>query len=163
MKRLFASALVLVSLIGFEIPHKAEIPAGAYGVWQCPALGTSTPLYEGDYADWQAITDADNSALIATYSGIRMIGDHANSKVDGGVWNCNKMLVGGLAFLVTEDATYEYKCYLIAETDFNGYCWKINNQTVRPYHPHDIMCCSCANAEGSREYVAFYEFVGELP
>lgn len=161
MKRLF-TALLLFSLIGFEIPHDTTIPDGAVGVWQCPAIGTSSPLYEGASADWQSIVDAEDSALLFTFNNMTIIADHANSKVDG-VWNCNEMEIGGLAFFITTDATYEYRCYLIAEVDADGYRWSINNQSIRPYHPHDIMCCSCANADGSREYVAFYEYMGGMP
>lgn len=161
MKRLFAM-FILISLVGFEIPHTVDIPDGAYGAWQCPALGTSSLLYEGNSTEWQSIVDEDNSALWMNYNGIHVIADHAGSEVGGGIWNVNDMSVGGLAFLIEKEATYEYRCYLIAEADHDGYCWKINNQPIRPYRATDIMCESCA-AEDGKVYVAFYSYVGELP
>lgn len=169
MKRfIIAVLLILIALLFLWAAHldgiiafaadDVEIPDGAYGVWECKELGTYTPLYWADHKA-QHIVDAKNSAVIRIYDEGYRISDHADSLLLGGRWNVNNMKVGGSAFLHRTDGTQEYICIAILlcdETQEEFYQFQgIDVRTAA----NDVICVSCAVADGSRVYVAYYKLV----
>ena len=161
MKKLF-TILLIMSLVGFEVPHNVTIPDNAVGVWECPSLGTVSPLYESKW-DAQGIVDDDESAWFGSYGSARIICDHADSNVGGGVWNVNQMQVGGTAFLHTREGIFQYKCYMICEADSGYSIYSMYGKQLYAHSSTDIVCASCATPDGERVYLAFYEFIGEMP
>ena len=155
MKRFLATAL-LMGVIGAQIPQETVIPDGAYGIWQCPSLCTNSPLYWSE-GTGQSIVDKPNAACIRWYGDGYLIADHANSTVDGGVWNVNDMRVGEDAFLITKDGIKRYECIAIYLVERQTYDYIWQGKAVRP-KKHDIVCASCSIADGV-DFLAYYKFV----
>lgn len=153
--------LLAVSLAAFAVPQAATIPDGAYGVWQVPSIGTSTPVYESETRTGQEVVDKENAALIRERGKGWLVADHADSEVDGGIWNVNEMRVGEPAFLITEDVTYCYECIAICIVRNNGYEHSFMGIAIRP-DKDDVICVSCA-LEAGYEYLAYYDYKGEIP
>lgn len=153
--------LLAVSLAAFAVPQAATIPDGAYGVWQVPSIGTSTPVYESDTRTGQEVVDKENAALIRERGKGWLVADHADSEVDGGIWNVNEMRVGEPAFLITEDVTYCYECIAICIVRNNGYEYSFMDIAIRP-DKDDVICLSCA-LEAGYEYLAYYDYKGKIP
>ena len=159
MKKLF-TILLLFSLVGFEVPHNATIPDNAVGVWECPSIGTATPLYWTE-GTGQSIVDAEDSAAFRWYSKGRAILDHQSSEVGRGKWDVNCIDVGSSAFLILPDRTEQYKCVMVCLADVSGNVWLFNGQTVR-LNDNQIVCACCADTE-EKNYLAIFEFVGVMP
>lgn len=141
----------VVALASYDV----EIPDGAYGLWECPELGTYTPLYFSDKKA-QRIVDQRNSAVIRIYDDGLRISDHADSLLLGGRWNVNNMKVGGSAFLHKADGTQEYTCIAILLCDeTHEKLYKFQGMDVHTA-ANDLICVSCANDDGSQVYVAYY-------
>ena len=157
-------ALTLMSLVGAEIPQDVKVPSGAYGVFQCPALGTSTPCYYSDFYGVE-ILNRENCALLRRLGEGYAVLDHADSEVDGGIWNVNEMQVGGAAFMIKADKTKRYECTAIFLCYFDGfkYISDFDSRNVKPREKGDLICVSCAVPDGSMAYVAYYKFVGVEP
>lgn len=153
--------LLAVSLAAFAVPQAAVVPDGAYGVWQVPSIGTSTPVYESETRTGQEVVDEENAALIRERGKGWLVADHADSEVDGGIWNVNEMRVGEPAFLITEDVTYCYECIAICIVRNNGYEYSFMGIAIRP-DKDDVICVSCA-LEAGYEYLAYYDYKGEIP
>lgn len=160
MKRIIAVCLLLFSLIGFEMPRKAEIPDGAFAVWQAPSIGTSTPVYWSE-GTGQDKVDAEQSAVIRWYGKGYFIGDHADSVVDGGHWNVNQMTVGSMGYLITPTETRQYRCDLVALAQLDGWSYFIDGHVVR-LHSDQILCACCAEKE-NENYIAIFKYVGVMP
>ena len=156
-----ALCLLLMPLTGFEIPQETKIPEDAVGIWQVPELGTSSPLYAGEQIG-QEIVDREDSALIRSFGRGRIICDHLDSRVGGGIWNVGEMKVGSTAFLILPDRTLSYRCTAVWIVKDGAYSYTWNGAAVWPAHSTDIMCASCAITEGEN-YLACFEYVGEMP
>ena len=163
MKRTTAilfALLVLTSALTFPAEAKTKIPKGAYGVWEVSSIGTSTPLYKGNIstkAD-QKIVDNERSACWRTYGKGHAIFDHADSIVGGGVWNVERMMVGGLGILTTAKTKEYYLCTQISLCTQTKYVMRYNG-AVYPCKKGDIICVSCALDDGE-VYVAYYKRIG---
>lgn len=153
-----AACMIAISI--FAVPQAATIPDGAYGVFQCTSIGTSTPVYFSDTLTGQEVVDKENSALIRERGKGYFIGDHYGSEVDGGEWNVNEMRVGEPAFLITEETTYCYECIAVCLCFDNGYDYLFGGYRVRP-DTNDIIACGCA--WGDYVFLAYYEYTGEFP
>lgn len=165
IKRLAALALAVlagISLKGMEMPQPVEIPDGAYGIFQVPDLNVSLPVFFA-YGTGQEIVDAENSGVIRDFGAGRLIGDHAGSEIGGGVWRVEKMNLDCSAFLITEQGTERYQCYMMVRCYCTGYAYVLDGQALFPHHATDIICASCANYDGSEVYLAFFKLVGRLP
>jgi len=141
----------------YEIPQAVEIPEAAYGVFQVPCIGTSSPLYEG----WQSVIDAEDSALILKYGRGWLIADHAYSEV-GGLWCVQNMQVGCGAFLIREgkpELCYGCTAIYLCRQDGNGFTY--NGRSINPTKD-GIICISCAEEDGY-VYLAAFEYIGEMP
>ena len=147
-------------MVGAEIPHDVDIPEGAYGIFQCPALGTDSPLYKTE-AGSQRVVDDENSANIIHFGQGYAILDHVGSEVDGGIWNVNEMTVGGSAFLIKADKIMRYECTTIMKCYSDGFKFisDFDSRNVKPREKNDLICVSCAVPDGSEVYVAYYKFV----
>lgn len=158
---LAALASLQFSMLEATLPWDAEIPEGAYGVWECPALGTSTPIYQAE-GTGQKWADMENAAFIRRWGEGRLIGDHAGSEVDGGTWWVNEMIVGGHCYLVRDGKpTKDYICTAIWLCDDTGYTYLYNGKSMRAAK-NDIMCACCASEKPhDKVYVAYYKYVGE--
>lgn len=148
------------SVIVHEFPQECEIPADAYGVWQIPELCTITPVYYGAENE-QLHIDAEDSAAIMPFRRGYWIGDHAGSVTNNGrgVWEMNKVHVNGVAFMVLPEKTEQYICYMICKAAATGYGYTLDGYGLYPLRSGDIICGSCANADGSQVYLAFYRYV----
>ncbi len=160
MKRFIPVILLLFSLAGFEIPRAAVIPDGAYGVFQCPAIEISAPLYTAQ-GNEQDVVDAENSALVRKWGNGLLICDHADSAHGDATWNVNRMQVGGAAFILTADRIQSYRCTAICLVENTGYGYTYHGRTITPGRS-DLICLSCAGEDG-KEYLAYYEHTGEMP
>ena len=101
----------------FAIPHKAEIPPGAWGVWQIPSLNVSVPLYRGNNpVTAQADVDRENSANYRRFGCGHIISDHAGSRSNGGkgVWDLWRLHPDDAAFLILPDGTQTFVCQMCA-------------------------------------------------
>ena len=154
--------ILFMSLSLFAVPQPTTIPEDAYGVWQVPSIGTSTPVYLSDTYTGQEVVDEDNAALIRERGKGWEIGDHADSEVDGGVWNVNEMKVGEPAFLITEDGTYCYTCIGICIVWNNGFDYLLGNVRIKPMQDKDIIALSCTPID-EFEYLAYYQYTGVIP
>lgn len=156
--------LILMLWIGSAFPNEVEIPEDAWGVWQVAETGTNSPLYFSQGVG-QSIVDRENAACVRNFGEGYAIFDHADSELDGGVWNVNEMTVGGSAFLFRKDKpTKEFVCTAIYLAYSDGYKFiaEVDSSIIRP-HKSDIICASCANDDGTMVYVAYYDLVGEWP
>ena len=160
---LAALTAVQFSMLDATIPWDVEIPEGAYAVWECPALGTATPIYKVE-GTGQSVIDKENSAAIRAWGEGRLIGDHAGSVVDGGEWWVNEMVVGGHCYLVREDKpTKDYICTAIWLCDDTGYTYLYNGKSIRAAKD-DIICACCASEKAhDKVYLAYYDYIGEMP
>ena len=143
------------------IPQPTEIPDGAVGVWQVPALGTSTPLYTSPGVG-QDVVDQEDAGLIRSFGRGRLILDHADSRIPGGIWNVNGMTVGAPAFLIQKDRTLWYTCTAIWRAKQTAYAYWYNGAQICLQHSKDIMCASCTPTPGE-VYLAYYAYEGEMP
>ena len=160
MNRLVVLLLLFSSLFGFEIPHNVTIPDGAYGIWQCPATNTDSPLYFSE-GSGQSIIDAEDSACINYYGQGFAIHDHNDSKIGKGIWNVNRMVVGGSAFLITEEKTEHYICTAIYLAERQTFSYVYDGHAIRPKQDQ-IVCVSCAQEE-NMVYLAVYDLQGVMP
>ena len=159
MKKLF-TILLLFSLVGFEVPHNVTIPDNAVGVWECPSINTTTPLYWAE-GTGQSIVDRGNSAAYRWYSNGKAILDHQGSEAGGGHWDVNLIDVGSSAFLILPGKTEQYECVLVCRAEVSGSVWIYNGHTVR-LNAGEIVCACCADTE-AKNYLAIFEFVGVMP
>lgn len=148
-----------MSLLGLEIPKNERIPDGAYGIFQCPAMGISLPLYKSKGND-QAIVDAENSALIRPWGNGQLIADHANSKHNGKAWNVYDAKVGGKAFLLTNGKTKAYICTAIYRGQYHTYGYTYEGKLVKP-HTGDLIAVSCG--EKDVVYIGYFKYYGDMP
>ena len=159
---IFAAQIFLFSALEAALPIPVEVPKGAYGVWEVAETGTRTPIYsaEGTGQKW---ADMENAAFIRAWGDGRLIGDHADSVVDGGVWNVNEHIVGGMAFLVRDGKpTKRYQCTAIYLCDDTGSTYLYNGKSIRAAKG-DIICGSCASDKPhDKVYIAYYKYSGEL-
>ena len=158
---LFAAQIFLFSTLEAAMPIPTEVPEGAYGVWEVAETGTRTPLYSAE-GNGQVYVDRENAAAYIKWGEGRLIADHADSKVDGGVWNVNQHIVGGMAFLVRDGKpTKTYQCTAIWLCDDNGSTYLYNGKSIRAAKG-DIICGSCASEKPhDKVYLAYYDFRGE--
>ena len=155
--RLFLAALLLSSLVGFEVPQPVVIPDGAWGVLQVPAMEISMPLYTGPD---QLIIDAENSALVRRWGDGILIADHAGSKHHGAEWRVNDMQVGGACFVISHDETRAYRCTAILLGENTGTAYEYRGRTVTP-DKYDVICISCGR--GKETFIAYLDFDGIIP
>ena len=170
-KKLLAILLAVIVLAGvtvwatiafdiYEIPHKVEVPEGAYGVLQIPSLGVNAPLYEG--RDFQSIIDDEDSALIRRYKRGYYIGDHSGSKVGGGYWYVEDITVGSAAFIIRDgEPTLAYLCTSVYFCHQSGWSWAYHGQPVNPT-ANGFIAASCSDYEDWM-YMAVFELVEEMP
>lgn len=142
------------------VPSPVQIPDGAYGVWKVTSIKTETPLYEETKdRTSKEIVDAENSGEIRNYGVGRLICDHAGSEVGSGIWHVEDMRVGDTAFLVTEDSTTQYECYMIVTVDYMKYYFAVDGVAQYPHRSSDILCASCST-KPKVEYLGFFKYVG---
>jgi len=160
MKRVLAviaAALVLLTIPAMPVCGKTTIPKGAYGVWECSSIKTTSILYKGNIstkAD-QKIVDRENSACWRTYGKGHGIYDHAGSAAGKGVWCVEDMRCGGIATLTTAKAKTYYQCTAIYLATQTKYVMKYQGQTIA-CAKGDIICVSCAIGD-NEVYVAYYK------
>lgn len=84
-----------------------ELIYGSKGVLLIPSIQVTVPLYEGDVYDnpveTQAIVDAENSAAMFDFEGVKVIAEH----VDQTFGNLSKIKVGDTAFVKQQDGSEE--------------------------------------------------------
>lgn len=150
----------------YQIPQEVEIPDKAYGIFQCPATSTSSPLYEAASTETsvrQRVVDNEDSALIMPYGKGRAILDHAGSQIGKSFWNVSGMLVGDAAFLIREGKpTLAYECTAILLCRRMPYNYQFRDAAVYP-DKDDLVCIGCANDDGSWVYLAYYKYLGKMP
>ena len=112
----------------------------------------------------QVYVDKKNAAAMIRWGEGYLIADHADSKVDGGTWNVNQHIVGGMAFLVRDGKpTKTYQCTAIYLCDDNGSTYLYNGKAIRAAKG-DIICGSCATDKPhDKVYLAYYDYIGEMP
>lgn len=146
----------------YEIPATVDYPVDCWGVWQVPCIGTRSPLYTSPGVG-QDVIDAENSALIYKYGKGYTIIDHSGSEMNGGhIWAVEDMQVGCGAFLCREgkpEKCYECTAIYLAQQNTNGY-WYHGKKIVPDANA--IVCVSCADTDGW-VYVAYFEFIGDMP
>lgn len=148
----------------FVIPRQCEIPEGAYGVWQIPELNIVIPVYEAkNLKQAQAQIDEKNSASIYKFGVGRTIADHAKSKAGTGKWDVGKFRPDMLGFLVTAKGTSEYVCNQVCRVKVHTGGYTLDGLGVYPKLYTDIMCASCANKQGTENYLAMFKYKCELP
>ena len=155
--RLFIVALLLSSLIGFEVPHATVIPDGAYGVFQIESL--NAPLYTKIGSD-QATVDLEDCALIRKWGNGLLIADHAGSRHGEQEWRVNEWTVGTTAFVITGDSTTAYSLVAILWGEIGATSYTFDGSPVFP-HRGDLMCVSCGR--DNSVFIAILERKGELP
>lgn len=155
--RLFVLALLMSSLIGFEVPRPVTIPDGAYGVLQVGEL--SAPLYTKLGTD-QATVDREDCALIRKWGNGTLIADHAGSTHGNAEWRVNEWQLGMTAFVVTPTETKAYTVIALLYGQYGGTTYLFDNIPVYP-HRNDLMCISCGRDQ--TVYIAILEYKGELP
>lgn len=147
----------------YEIPMTVDYPVDCWGVFQVPVLGTRSPLYEAPPSEWQDVIDAENSALIYNYGKGYAILDHAGSEMNSGhIWAVEDMQVGRGGFLCREgkpEKCYECTAIYLAQQNVNGY-WYHGKKIVPDANA--IVCVSCTDTDGW-VYVAYFEYIGEMP
>ena len=160
MKRTTAilfALLLLTSALTFPCEAKTTIPKGAYGVWECSSIKTTSILYKGNIstkAD-QKIVDRENSACWRTYGKGHGIYDHAGSAAGKGVWSVEDMRCGGIATLTTAKTKTYYQCTAIYLAKQTKYVMKYDGETLA-CKKDDVICVSCAEDDGM-VYVAYYK------
>ena len=159
MKRLF-TILLLFSLVGFEVPHTAEIPDNAVGVWECPSIETTTPLYCSE-STGQSIVDREDSAVFRWYGNGRAILDHQGSRCGKGEWDVNRIEVGSMAYLVTADKTEQYECVMVCKGETDDYSFIYDGKAIRA--KSDEIICACCADDGNGRYIAVFKFMGVMP
>lgn len=153
-----------MNMRSFAIPRKCAIPEGAYGMLQIPEHNIMIPLYLGNNATSQKIVDAENSAAIHRFYAGQVIADHADSASSyaKGIWNVCEFHPDDVAFIVREKETLQYTCLYVAHVYVNRTSYICNGQSVYPKQG-DIMMVSCANAQGTENYLAYFKYAGKLP
>ena len=151
-----------MDMSAFAIPQKCTIPKGAYGVWQIPELGIVVPLYYMNGSAGQKYVDKENSALITKYGVGFVIADHAGSKDGHGIWQMEDVSLNDAAFLVRPGATYRYKCIELLTVDVLSNCYKIEGQVVYPRAQNNILCVSCTDKTGKKNYMAVFKRIGKV-
>ena len=86
--------------------------------------------------------------------------DHSYSVVGGGVWNIREVKVDSKAYLITEDRTEEYVCYMVCRADAGGVSYMVGGDDIIPHSETEVLCSCCANSDGSEVYVASFKLVG---
>ena len=158
---LFAAQLFLFSALDAAMPVDVDVPKDAYGVWEVAETGTRTPVHKAE-GSGQVFVDRENCAAMIKCGEGYLIADHADSKVDGGVWNVNEHIVGGMAFLVRDGKpTKRYQCTAIWLCDDNGSTYLYNGKAIRAAKG-DIICGSCATDKPhDKVFIAYYKYKGE--
>jgi len=156
MKRSICFLFAVAMLMCVPVSAKTTIPKGAYGIWECAELNTTSILYKGNIstAADQAIVDKENSACWRTYGKGHAIYDHAGSEAGDGIWCVEEMRVGGIATLTTAKKKTYYQCTAIWLAVQTKYVMKYDGQTIG-CKKGDLICVSCAEEEGMA-YVAYY-------
>lgn len=150
----------------FSIPRSVDIPVGAYGVWQIPALDIAIPVYQTSHkTQTQAVVDCETSASIRKWGAGRIIEDHLDSVgLDGkGVWNVSEFKPDTAAFLVTQTVTYCYRSVLVCRCDRQSNCITLDGRPLWPMRQTNIVCVSCADSEGDELYYAEFKLTGSVP
>ena len=155
--RLFIVALLLSSLIGFEVPHPVTIPDGAYGVFQIEDL--DVPLYTS-IGDDQATVDLEDCALIRRWGNGTLIADHAGSTHGEQEWRVNEWTVGTTAFIVTPTETKAYHLVAILWGQYGATTYQFDGSPIYP-HRNDLMCVSCGR--DNTVFIAILEYGGIIP
>ena len=150
----------------FAIPHKAEIPPGAWGVWQIPSLNVSVPLYRGNNpVTAQADVDRENSANYRRFGCGHIISDHAGSRSNGGkgVWDLWQLHPDDAAFLILPDGTQTFVCQMVCRVDVHPSSYTMDGQSVYPRRATDVLCVGCATKDGKQNYLAIFKQTGVIP
>lgn len=153
-----------MTVSGFVIPKKCEIPDGAYGVWQIPDLDIVIPLYKGSgQAKTQKIVDKENSASIRSWGCGRIIEDHAYSNAGNGKWQIGNVLPDMIGFLVLPDKTEQYVCNRVLRAKRFNTCFTCDGVGVYPRSATDILCVCCATSDATEVYIAAFKYKCMLP
>ena len=166
MKRLFALLSVVLLLLSIicipTVPNagKPKIPKGAYGVWVCSALQTTSPLSTSKAntsKENQKVVDKENAALWWKYGKGHAIVDHLDSVCGKGQWIINELRVGDLGILYTKDKTKYYSCTAVFMATQTKYVYQavFDGNTIG-CKSGDIICVSCAWEDGY-DYVAYFK------
>lgn len=144
-----------------SINKKPTIPEKAMGIWQIPSLKIEIPVYSWtlNRTNYQAIVDAENSALYFPYCHAYSINDHAGSNK---TWYMEKVTLDTEAFFVKKDVTIKYICYELCKADYHTWGYTINGQMVLPRSSKDIICTSCVDSTGKTVYLAVFKEDGRL-
>ena len=155
--RLFLVALLLSSLVGFEVPHPTTIPDGAYGVFQIEDM--DVPLFTSIGSD-QATVDLEDCALIRKWGNGLLIADHAGSKHGDEEWRVNEWTVGTTAFIITPTETRAYHLVAVLWGQYGATTYTFDGSPVYP-HRNDLMCVSCGR--DNSVFIAILEYEGVIP
>lgn len=154
-----------MSVSQFAIPRKCEVPVGAYAVWQIPDLNVTIPVYQGRGGmDSQRQIDKENSASIYRFGVGRIIADHAESKAGKGIWDISQVRPDTVGFMVMPNGdTIQYVCNQVCRVMVHPTCYTLDGMSVYPRSSTDIMCISCANPQGTENYLAVFKYKGKMP
>lgn len=136
-------------------------PKGCVGVWECPSIGTRTPLYKSasnTLAQNQKVVDRENAALWWPYGKGHAVVDHAESELPGGLWRVQDFSMDDNAVLTLADGTKKYyTCVgiLRCKRGKKAYTW--NGAAFAPIAKEDVVCISCATNDGSEVYAAYFK------
>ena len=136
-------------------------PKGAYGLWECPTIGTKSWLFQSPVntlAQNQKVVDRENCALWWPYGKGHGVIDHADSEVPGGLWRVQDFSVDDNAALTLTDGTKKYyTCMgiLRCKRGKKAYTW--NEAAFAPLTKEDVVCVSCATNDGSEVYCAYFK------
>lgn len=149
----------------FAIPRTAEVPIGAYGVWQLPELNVSIPVYKANSYTVQKIVDTENAASIQNFGVGKLIADHAESKSNAGkgswdIWKCRP---DDTAFMIMPNETLQYRCLYVARVRVLRHGYQLDGAGVYLRLPTDIACVGCVDPEGAENYMAVFKLIGKMP
>lgn len=165
MRRILSAISAILILCSSVLAFAIESEVEFVGIWKVEALGTETPVYDITkhvrVKDSQEIVDMKNTAYIKDYNlGVcRIICDHLNSQVTGGLWDVSKITVDSKAWLITKDGYEEYVCYMVCKAKNYPTYYKVNGIILNPSEETEIWCSCCSKDGNSWHYVAMFKKV----
>lgn len=108
------------------------------------------------------VNNHQHVAMLYEDNGCLNVGNHHNSMTNtGGLWKIENIRIGDKAYLnYTENGNHHaqsYRCYAILIADVSGENFTINGCPVIFMNSSDLICCTCANADGSENYIAVFK------
>ena len=147
---------ILVFLIIFQISGPAF--SDYAGTITIPSINCVCDLsyYTSDVNSHQHV------AMLYEENGCLNVGNHHNSLSNtGGLWKIENISIGDKAYIeYTENNQHHaqsYRCYAVLIADVSGICFTVNGYPVIFMNSSDLVCCTCANTDGSENYIAVFK------